>query len=92
VKWTRFTVKNAAEEELHFFVKWTRFTGKNAAWTKSGADSVTTETALAGEAPRVPPLLFGSVAGWLTGSSVGARVAYNLPLPVASRAGRGRSG
>jgi hypothetical protein len=31
MKWTRFIVKNAAEEELHFSMKWTRFIVKNAA-------------------------------------------------------------
>jgi hypothetical protein len=31
VKWTRFTVENAAQGEVHFQVKWTRFTVENAA-------------------------------------------------------------
>jgi hypothetical protein len=40
VKWLRFTVKNAAQEEQHFSVKWLRFTVKNAAQIKTRADSV----------------------------------------------------
>jgi hypothetical protein len=35
VKWFRFTVENAAEEEEHFPVKWFRFTVKNAAQTRT---------------------------------------------------------
>jgi type IV secretory pathway TrbF-like protein len=58
VKWTRFTVENAAKSTTradstqveaapeHFQVKWTRFTVENAAKTKTRADSTQVETAL----------------------------------------------